>query len=241
MKPKYLLAAMVVLSVSVSAATAQEPDKEKKTLRGHIVDAATGQPVPVTVVRSHTAERAVVTDSSGAFVLSQLAPRIHELEAARIGYSPITIMVDVTSADTVLIQLTALPIKLEAITAVSNTLARRRERVPALVRAFDAKTLGVASGDLRQFLRSQGVFLVNCPSTAVRSSADDCVWARGRYRALNFYFNEMPFTGPPLSLYYPFEFELVEYYPNSASVRVYTTDFLERVAKGKGFISHVVQ
>jgi hypothetical protein len=46
--------------------------------------------------------------------------------------------------------------------------------------------------------------------------------------------------GGPLDTYYPQEFELVEYYPSRAMVRVYTRSFLERVAKGKAFISPIL-
>ena len=69
--------------------------------------------------------------------------------------------------------------------------------------------------------------------------ADDCAMARGRTVAVTLYVDEARFGGP-LETYYPQEFELVEYYPSRAMVRVYTRTFLERVAKGKAFISPIL-
>lgn len=223
-----------------NAAPAQTPARAGNTLRGRVLDASTRRPVPVAVVRSLTAERAVVTDSSGSFALAQLVTGDHRLEAGRIGFRTTLLPVNLALADTVTIYLVPQPIALEAIMAVSNRLERRRERIPAMVRAFEAKDLALATEDLRQYLRTRGVPLVSCSPATGRESGDDCVLARGRYRPVSLYFNEMKFTGAPLSLYYPLEFELIEYYHGAATIRLYTTDFLERVAKGKAFISDVL-
>jgi hypothetical protein len=238
-----MAAALAMLLMCAADAQAQDDEPRKVALRGRVVDAVTGQPVPVTVVRSLTAARAVVTDSAGEFLLPGLKAGSHEMEAGRIGYDAVTLLVNVTGNDSLVVELKPLPINLEAITAIARTLERRRKRVPAMVRAYDAATLAVANEDLRQFLRTHAVPLVAGPPTGInaRPLGDDCVFTRGRYRAITLFFNEMPFTGPPLSIYNPSEFELVEYYPSSATVRVYTAEFIERVARGKGFISHIVQ
>ncbi|HEY0673174.1 MAG TPA: carboxypeptidase regulatory-like domain-containing protein [Longimicrobiales bacterium] len=222
------------------AAPAQIRAGAGDTLRGRVLDASTGRPVPVAVVRSLTAERAVVTDSSGSFALGPLMTGDHRLEAGRIGFRTTLLPVNLAGADTVTIYLVPQPIALEAITAVSNRLERRRERVSSMVHAFEAKDLALATEDLRQYLRTRGVPLVSCSAAPGGESGADCVWVRGRYRTVNLYFNEMKFTGAPLSLYYPLEFELIEYYHGAATIRLYTTDFLERVARGKAFIADVL-
>ena len=142
----------------------------------------------------------------------------------------------VADHDSLLIELEPQPLVLEAITAISDRLERRRRQSASMVRAFDTKRLATSTTDLRSFLTGNAAIITMCPAGRSRSTDDYCVISRGNYRPVTVYLNEMPFFGAPLDLYYPHEFELVEYYPSTAMIRLYTTAFLERVAKGKAFL-----
>jgi hypothetical protein len=105
-----------------------------------------------------------------------------------------------------------------------------------MVHFFDAARLATSTATVREFLTSFAVPVTTCP----RIADEICVIARGDYRPLRVYINELPYVGAPLDLYYAQEFELVEYYSGSYTVRLYTTSFLERVARGKAFISPIL-
>ena len=233
-----ILVTIVALALgNASAAEAQKNDNEKFRVSGRITDKESGAPVRTAVIRFEDLQRAVVTDSLGRFVLEKMPKGTHYAEVSRLGYVPAMEFVQVIADhDSMFIGLVPQPLVLEAVTAISNRLERRRNRVASMVRAFDVKRLATSTVDLKQFLTSYAAPITSCPVGRTRGMDDNCVIARGNYRPLRVYLNEMPIFGAPLELYYPGEFELVEYYPASNMIRLYTTAFLERVAKGKAHL-----
>ena len=212
---------------------ANDPPRKPIRVTGRVIDEASNAPVPTAVVRIARASRAVVTDTLGRFVLEGILSGSHEIEIARIGYVSLIAQVQFNAGDTLIVELTPQPVILEAITAIADRLKLRRNRTPMAVRAYDQRTLAAYPGTLRQFIQTRGAHLTSCPTIA-----DDCAVVRGKVVPVVMYIDESPFGGP-LDMYYPNEFELVEYYPSRAMVRVYSRWFLERVAKGKAFISPI--
>jgi hypothetical protein len=236
MRYNVLIAILAIGLGNASVAEAQK-NNEKFRVSGRITDKASGAPVQTAVIRFEDLQRAVVTDSMGRFVIERMPRGTHYAEVSRLGYVPTMEFVQVIADhDTMFVELVPQPLVLEAVTAVSNRLERRRNRVHSMVRAFDTKRLATSTVDLKQFLTSYAAPITACPVGRTRGTDDNCVIARGNYRPLRVYLNEMPMFGAPLELYYPGEFELVEYYHSSNTVRLYTTAFLERVAKGKAHL-----
>jgi hypothetical protein len=230
------IAILAVALGNASIAQAQKND-EKFRVSGRITDKASGAPVQTAVIRFEDLQRAVVTDSMGRFVMEKMPKGTHYAEVSRLGYVPEMEFVQVIADhDSLFVALIPQPLVLEAVTAISNRLERRRNRMPSMVRAFDTKRLATSTVDLKQFLTSYAAPITACPVGRTRGMDDNCVIARGNYRPLRVYLNEMPMFGAPLELYYPGEFELVEYYQASNTIRLYTTAFLERVAKGKAHL-----
>jgi hypothetical protein len=221
----------------------QQPAPSQQTARirvtGQIIDESTKAPVATAVVRLERVSRAVVTDTLGRFVLDPIPSGKHRLEAARIGYITAVADVDLSEGDTLIVEMQPQPVVLEAVTAIADRLKARRNRTPVAVRAYDLRTLADYAGNLKQFLQSRGAFFAPCPRGRAAFFADDCASVRGRTVPVTLYVDESRFGGP-LDTYYPQEFELVEYYPSHAMVRVYTRTFLERVAKGRAFISPIL-
>jgi hypothetical protein len=238
MRSRALVGVIALMLVNAPAVHAQKKDADKFRLSGRIVDKTTGAPVQTAVVRFGDLQRAAIADSTGRFVLDRVPQGTHYMEVARLGYeSTMDFVRIVADDDTLLIELVPQPLVLEGITALSNRLERRRNHATTIVRAFDAGRLASASDDLKHFLSSYGGPITTCPIGRNRNTIEnDCIIARGEYYPLRVYLNEMPLLGAPLDLYFPGEFELVEYYPSRGVVRLYTTAFLERVAKGKAHI-----
>jgi hypothetical protein len=216
--------------------------QETRTVHGRVLDASTSQPVVTAVVRSEQTGRAAITDTLGQFTLLKVPAVIQRLVVSRIGYQELDVAIDSTETEPLTINLVPQPIPLAAITAVFNTLERRRERIAQTVQVFDARQLALATQDLRQFLRTRGVPLVKCPSGGgVRVAGDDCLLIRGQYRPLRVYLDEVNITGMQWDTWFPTEYELIEYYARSATVRLYTAVYLEKVAQGKAILSEIVQ
>ena len=237
MRCRAFFAVVAIMLIQAPALFGQKNDGGKFRVGGRVVDKATGAPVQTAVVRFEDLQRAVVADSLGRFVFNKVPQGTYYVEIARLGYqSTMDFVRVVADNDSVLVQLEPRPIVLEAVTALANQLARRRDRLPTMVRAFDSKKLATSTTNLHQFLSTHGVHVTSCGGGRTRPIDDNCVVSRGQYRPLRVVLNEMPTVGAPLDLYYPHEFELVEYIAGSNSLRLYTTAFLERVAQGKAQI-----
>lgn len=229
--------AIALLSTASQLEAQKKKDSDKFRLSGRVIDKATGAPVHTAVIRFVDLQRAVVADSQGRFVLERMPGGTFYVEIARLGYQGTMEFVQIgADQDSMLVRLAPQPLVLEAVIAVSDRLANRRNRNSSFVRAFDTRRLATANVSLKQFLTAHAAPVTTCPAGGSRSIDDNCVIARGDYRQLRVYLNELLVVGAPLDLYYPHEFELVEYYPSQTAVRLYTTAFLERVAKGKAVL-----
>ncbi|MBA3889437.1 MAG: TonB-dependent receptor [Gemmatimonadaceae bacterium] len=74
-------------------------------IRGVVVDAASGAPVPAALVRLAERHRAEPTHDDGAFVLRNVPAGSYALTVQRLGYSPQTRTVEVIAGDTVAVRI----------------------------------------------------------------------------------------------------------------------------------------
>lgn len=74
------------------------------TVRGTVVDAATGGPITAALARLAERHRAEPTHDDGVFLLRNIPPGSYQLTVQRLGYSPETRRVEVTAGDTVLVR-----------------------------------------------------------------------------------------------------------------------------------------
>src|SRR5690606_17401173 len=114
---------LLLLSVVVSATTLRA---QAGTIRGTVVDSATGEPVPAVNVRIAELHRADLTHGPGTFVFERVPPGTYTLVAQRIGYRPKSTRVELKSGDvTVRIVLAQTVIQLTP-SVVTGTLSERR-------------------------------------------------------------------------------------------------------------------
>ena len=74
-------------------------------IRGTVVDAATGAPVPAAQVRLAERHRAEPTHDDGRFIIRNVPPGSYALTVQRLGYSPLTRRVELAPGDTVELRL----------------------------------------------------------------------------------------------------------------------------------------
>lgn len=107
------LGVVVGVVLAAPAARAQVPGE----VRGRVVDARTGRPVPGARVEALDADAAGTAAEDGAFVLRGLPPGGHALRARALGYAPQDVAVAVANgrAEVVRVALVATALRLEAV------------------------------------------------------------------------------------------------------------------------------
>ena len=166
----------LALAVAVVSATAQQGDV---TFRGHVVDAATGQPLANATVEIESLDRGTITDVQGRFFLTGLAAGTYSVVIGRLGYEERTERVTVSAgAEPVTVRLAEDPVRMAAIEVQMDRLERRRLRTTTASRAFDEAALrAVRHGTVGRFLQDVGG--VRPTACSPRELNPSCVYARG--------------------------------------------------------------
>lgn len=228
-----MLTALLLLPPALCAQEKGGKD-DKGRLSGVVIDSISRAPIAHAVVRIDGINRATVTDSAGQYVLEDLPRGALWLDAHRLGYHGAMLDIRLAADDTIDIALAPKPDVLPHVEEIMGKLASRRRRSQARVEAFEAPRLVGTRRDLRQFLTGFAGPITSCPQFG---AAENCVRANTGYLLMRVFIDEMIFAGAQLERYRPYDFELVEYYTRSAMLRLYTPEFLERVARGKAFIA----
>lgn len=173
---RVLALAAVALAAATIPAAAQEGDV---TLRGHVVDAATGQPLANATVEIESVDRGTITDVQGRFFLTGLRAGTYEVVIGRLGYEERTQSVAVSAgAEALTVRLAADPIRMAAIEVQIDRLERRRLTTTTASRAFDEAALrAVRHGTVGRFLQDVGG--VRPTACSHRELTPSCVYARG--------------------------------------------------------------
>jgi hypothetical protein len=127
---------LVALALAAGGSGAQEP-ATRGVVRGRVVGAATGEPLPRAVVSTADGRRAAATDDDGRFVLGGVPAGQQTLRARALGYASLDRRVAVRGADTVDVLL--------ALTPVARTLGAVRTEERAADRAAFERTPDVGS------------------------------------------------------------------------------------------------
>ncbi len=244
--PALLLAAAAALP---PAARAQQPSisipapQSRPSVRGVVVDAASGRPVAGAAVRLERARLRVGTDSAGAFAMRRAPAGTQLLHVTALGYEPAMQLVAVPADGgvDVRIPLTAGPIALEGLRVVADRLEARRRTVPLSSRVIPEKAMALSSAPTMQDFLAQHVNLRPTPCHALASLQrtpagslqGECHAVRGAATHVGLYLDDAPLIGGwgSLRFYDPAEFGRVEVYRGGAILHLYTVAYLERAAR----------
>lgn len=197
-------------------------------VQGEVLDATTRLPVALALVELVCAQQRALTDSLGYFRFEGVEEGGHQVRVSGLGYITLSETTPLGADEVVTVWLTPKAISLEGLQVTVNRLARRRRAFPRAVRALSAAEIQMSPAldafDLLE--RIPGARTVPC-------GASECVLRRGRYTPLRVMMDEMPLPGGALSLqgYPSSEIHAVEFVPSCSMVRVYTTRFVERMAR----------
>ena len=228
------------LAAGAPLAAQQAAEPSVVPLSGQVTDRSTGQPLAGAYVEVGGTHLEALTDEQGRFTFRKVRPGEHQVTVSLLGYSDLERVVRAAAGGPpVALALEPDPVVLEGLTVNLNVLEQRRHRVAVSSRAYDRTQIRRSSAmNMEAFVRGPGgVPAVGCR----RAFASSCVYSRGRYEAVAVYLDEMPiYSLEHLAGVQPEEVERVEVYQNGRQVRVYTSWFMEQVARGKRWLNPVL-
>ncbi|CAN5650903.1 hypothetical protein BH23GEM6_BH23GEM6_27690 [soil metagenome] len=197
-----------------------QPDR--LTLIGHVVDGATGVPLPGAIVELQELERRVLTDQRGRFLFTDLPRGEHRATVRQLGYQDYggSWRAD-RDPTTLTVALGSRPIVLEGVTVDGFTVARelqaRRFSRGDGSQAISRDELAMSAGmDVRQLIAQRRSLSMrhntrNPPAPAI-------------------YIDEFPSCWEDLEMYDPDQIYQIEIY-GGRNIRVYTIEYIERLGR----------
>lgn len=224
---------------------------QRTSVTGVVVDSATGAPLAGATVRATGTPFATVARDDGRFELRGLRPGDHLLTVDFLGYGAALRLVTLegagAAADLGTLRLPPQPVLLEALEVTVSRIAQRRRRHTKSVRAMEGRDLVGVAGSARNVVEQRlGVVPTRClmaySATDGPTSSGRCMLTRGTFRPISVVVDERPALGglDELDLYPAHELYAVEVYPADATIRVYTKDFVERVARGRAWLRPIM-
>jgi hypothetical protein len=209
-------------------------------LNGSIVDAASGTPLRGASVVEVGSNRGVLSDSLGSFSLT-LAAGDYLLLVRQFGYESLYVPERAGGEPPLRIPLRPSPLALEGLTVevmsrnvslMEQRIRSRRNAAPVSVRAFEReRLLATASSNVFDFLRLEAfIDPVSCVGSGFVGNV--CIFRRGRMTEPSIFIDEVPAFGglDQLVTYRPQDIYLIEVWSSGSAIRVYTHQFMERMA-----------
>ncbi len=231
-------AVLALLPMPAPSLSAQEnPGGPSPVLYGQVVDAQSREPIASAEVQITSLQRTVLTDASGRFLFSDVAPGSYEVVVQRIGYQSVTEVWEVGAAPKALsVELEPDPVLLEGIRITQSRLHNRMNAVGMSTRVVTKHVLAHSPApNVEELLKAHaGLRPVLCYSLLEpRFNRGGCHMVRGQPTPVMVCIDERSAPGgmEDLKSYRPWEVERIEIYGGGRHVKVYTTQFLEWAAK----------
>lgn len=229
--PRIRSAALATLLL-LGAAPLQSQERERISVSGTIVDAADGQPLANVSVRLAHLNIGTLTDRNGRFDLHRIAPGEHDLEVHLLGYRRLVHRLTLEDGMQPLrLQMHVDPILMEGVIITTDRLESRRRGSGWSSRVIDAERLRfAATGDLTHAVAQvAGLRITECTGRYIGMS---CIVVRGQPMLPTVYIDEARVHYlDMINLYHPDEIHAVEVFGGGRHVRVYTTRYIERLAR----------
>lgn len=196
------------------------------TVRGIVVDEASGEPIVGAYVGVRGTSMGVATTVRGTFVLSDV-PRGAIIEVSQLGYAHWIEQVD--SSANLRVPLSVNPIIMDALEVVTDRLSRRWRASAVSARRYTTdQILAAPVANARDFAYLRASF-GPCPDGRA-----DCIYRRGGWQAPSICIDDIPYGSDMQALagVPPHEIHLFEII-GGRSIYVYTKQFAERLAMGQ--------
>jgi hypothetical protein len=226
------------LMVVVAPLRAQRAGGPGVSITGFVADLNTGNPVENALIEFPALQRQTLTDKSGRFVLANVRPGKHKVVITQLGYR--TLMREVVIAENenepLMMPLEPDPVMIKGLDIQIDRLETRRRSVGVSAQAFSrmdlVNTSHVSAAD---FVRMRTP-MIPCPS-----GRGTCLRHRGQIVAPIVYIDERRAFGlEELEAYPLYDVYLVESYENGRHIRIYTTWFMQNLARNSVRLQQVI-
>lgn len=229
-----LLGIAFALVGNPAAAGAQQSEVEVD-LRGEVVDAFSGAPVPGAVIVLGNRNRGAFTDRNGRFSVRGVEPGSYSVTIVQLGYDTLRTDLAVEERpDPVTFRLEPDPIELERVVAMVDQFAANRNRLGTSVRVFDRGRLATSTAfNALEFVQTRSaLFLTRCPNMLAMGP---CAFVRGRPVEVQVILDGARLVGglDVLAAVRPEELYTLEIIGGGRAIRAYTTWYAESIAKGR--------
>ena len=206
------------------------------TATGVITDLNSGTPVSGALVEFPALRRQTLTDRQGRFSIANIRPGRHNIAVSHLGYKMLVREVTVADGELMVVNLEPDPVTLKGISVQVDRLQSRRQGVGVSVEAFQRnELLSSASFSASEFVRTR-MMLRPCPS-----GRGFCVQRRGQTVPPVVYIDERRAFGlEELEAYPVYDIYLVEAYAGGQMIRVYTTWFMQNLARNKVSLQQLI-
>ncbi|MDB4950187.1 MAG: hypothetical protein JWM27_2836 [Gemmatimonadetes bacterium] len=230
--------APLVAAVLAAAPAAIHAQAARATVRGRVVEAATGNPVAGALVSFPDLRKRAFTDRTGTFTIRDVPVGGQRLEAAQLGFRLAGRVLEVPAADSLTLRLEPDPVVLQGVTAQVDRLEHRRVHATLASRTYDAQQMAVfGHPNPVDFLRNvANLRIAPCNAGELYGGPGgrgDCVNSRGVMERVQVVMDERVERGGidllnalPLQAIYR-----IEVYEGGSLVVVYTKSFMEAMLR----------
>jgi hypothetical protein len=227
------LALSATLSPAVCAAQAEA---QTVTVRGRVLDRASGQPLRGVTVDFPDLRARVFTDGDGYFGVERLPAGEHPIKLYHIGYQPVEQKLALTAGEqSFVIRMTADPVELAGVTVSVDRMEHRRINAPMMSRVWGDSALAMfRRPSTRAFLSTEaGLQTTNCG--AQDRGEGTCAWVRGEPTRVTVILDEQLALGGLEDLVglSPRDLYRVEVYRGGGLVVAYTKNFVKALAHNR--------
>lgn len=193
MKFKYILCALsLVLSPGAFSAYAQS--NTDSSIQGHVTDSKTGEHLPYITVMLKGTQIGTQTSSSGHYSLRNVPTGQYELIATAIGYSDISVSIEVRPGESqeVNISISEEQLSLDGVVVSATRSHTSRKESPILVNVLDPKIFATTSSPtLAEGLAFQ-------PGVRVENDCQNCGFAQARINGLCGHYSQILIDSRPV-------------------------------------------
>jgi len=118
-----------VLALALGAVGSSAQVEHEGEIEGVVRDADSSEPLAGAVVSIHAAAGMAVSHGDGTFHVPVPGPRIYTVRVERLGYRTISLEVDASSAELVVVEMEANPISLPPVVVTGSLVARAANEV----------------------------------------------------------------------------------------------------------------
>jgi carboxypeptidase-like protein len=231
-----LALALTALAGITSPLAGQRQSSARFTAAGVVNDLSSGTAVAGALVEFPALRRQALTDRNGRFAVSGMRSGRQNMVISHLGYKTMVREVTITNGELLVVNLEPDPVTLKGVEVQVDRLLSRRKGVSVAVSAFEhSELLRSTAFSAAEFVQSR-MLMRPCPS-----GRGLCVLRRGQVFSPVVYIDERRAFGiDELQAYSTYDIYLVESYDGGRMIRVYTTWFMQNLARNKVSLQHLI-